>query len=365
MKEQFKILKPQGTISITLDKDTGRMWEADKAVILSAIISICEDYQSQGYSLTLRQLYYQLVSKDLIPNHDKVYKKLSSLKDEVVYSGMVDWSIFEDRGRIPQRSYFEHSIKGALERTVASYALNKQIGQPNHIEVWTEKDAISDILSRVTRPNTIHLVVNKGYSSSTAMYGAYQRFMRAIEAGKKIVILYFGDHDPSGLDMIRDIKDRILFFMNNGSVREDLHDLMYDWAYPDGNMTDECDEYRDDQDCYCVEPNSDDGEEHFDHELAFIKHHFRVRPIGLTMEQIEEYKPPHNPAKITDPRAKDYVKKFGQKSWEVDALKPAVMTEIVRSAIKEETDIDIQNNVFAKQETDQKKITKIIDNLKD
>ena len=82
------------------------------------------------------------------------------------------------------------------------------------------------------------------------------------------------------------------------------------------------------------------------------------------MEQIEEYKPPHNPAKITDPRAKDYVKKFGQKSWEVDALKPAVMTEIVRSAINEETDIDIQNNVFAKQETDQKKITKIIDNLK-
>lgn len=360
MKEGFRSPSMDGDICITLNKDTGRKWVANKREVLNAIIRICEDYDSQGYRLTLRQLYYQLVAKDYIPNHDKVYKKLSSLKDEVVYSGLVDWNIFEDRGRIPQRSYFEYSVEDALGRTKRSYALNKQNGQPNHIEVWTEKDAISDILSRVTRPLTIHLVINKGYSSSTAMYAAYDRFVDKLRDGKKIVILYFGDHDPSGLDMIRDINDRTLFFMNNGIQKDsELEEVIEAWTMDGSDMSDACYAYNHDEDC-CREHSEGD---YFDSSMAFFKHHFKIVPIGLTMKQIEEYKPPHNPAKITDPRAKGYVKLFGQKSWEVDALTPPVMTKIVKDAIYDEMDQDTYQNVLDLESADKTRIDKMIDSL--
>ena len=134
------------------------------------IISICKDYKEQGYTLTLRQLYYQLVAKDAIPNHDKVYKKLSSLKDDTVFGGLVDWNTFEDRGRVPIIAAYDESVASALRFAARTYRLNRQLHQPIHIEVWTEKDAISSILRRVTDPLGIRLVVNKGYSSSTAMY---------------------------------------------------------------------------------------------------------------------------------------------------------------------------------------------------
>ena len=319
MKETFKRMRNSSKITLKLAEN--RVWKADKSELQGHIIDICEEYEGNGDTMTLRQLYYQLVAKDLIPNHIRVYQKLSSLKDELCYAGHLDWSVFEDRGRVPTRAYFENSVSGALQRAVDYYALDRQLGQETLIEVWTEKDAISGILKKVTNPYTISLVVNKGYNSSTAMYEAYKRFCSAFTKGKSVKILYFGDHDPSGLDMIRDIRDRLVFMFDNGSRLE-------------GTGV-RC--------CY----------------------DFEVVPIGLTMEQIKEFNPPHNPAKITDPRAYGYIQQFGQKSWEVDALKPAVMREIVETNIKNIMDMDVYNNVLVKERNDIKKITDIIDNIEE
>lgn len=356
MKEQFKEVNLGGVIKINLGG--GRYWESPKATILMAIIEICEEYQKIGYTLTLRQMYYQLVSKDLIPNHDKVYKKLSKLKDDVVYSGMVDWSVFEDRGRIPKRAYFEEDVKSALLRTIDFYKLDRQHGQTNHIEVWTEKDAISDILQRVTNPYTIHLVVNKGYSSSTAMYASYRRFMDAIGNGQKIVILYFGDHDPSGLDMVRDIKDRIIYFMSEGSAKAQIKDMIIDWS---GSIDFEImmDKYGHNGEYW----KKIEDEQVFNWILCFFSEHFEIKHIGLTMEQIRLYSPPPNPAKITDPRAANYIKKHGRTSYEVDALKPPVMTKIVEDAITEYMDMDVYKDLMESEKEDRDKLTGLIDTL--
>jgi hypothetical protein len=358
MREKFKDIMVDGTISIKL-KGTDRVWEASKPVIMKAIVDVAQAYQSQGYKLTLRQLYYQLVAKDMIPNHDTVYKKLSALKDDCVYGGYVDWAVFEDRGRVPKIAYFEDDIKGALERAADYYKLDRQLGQEKHIEVWTEKDAISDILKRVTDPLTIRLVINKGYSSSTAMYGAYERFIKAIAKGKRVKILYFGDHDPSGLDMVRDITDRILFFMKYGASKSKTLDLVDTWLKTDefisvlhANMNDTA---------WWLSKKDEDPV--FDYWRAFFESHFEVRHIGLTMEQIELYRPPHNPAKITDPRAKNYVEQFGERSWEVDALSPDVMTEIVTDAIWEEMDADVYEGIIAKEESDVWKLKGLLGSL--
>lgn len=367
MKEKFKKINFDGKIKINLGERG--WWECDKRELLDAIIGICEEYQDNGDTLTLRQLYYQLVSKDAVPNHDKVYKKISSIKDELVYGGFVDWSVFEDRGRVPIDAYYEDGIKEALTRTIDCYALNRQEGQTNIVEVWTEKDAISGVLKRVTKPFGVKLVVNKGYTSSTAVYGAYERFIEELGQGKKVTILYFGDHDPSGIDMIRDIRERLTFMFTKGERVWNLERLIHDWAYtqdPEGNEGEETikdevwDKYWKDEEC-----RMDDDENYTDFEKAFFKEHFKVIPIGLTMEQIRLYNPPPNPAKITDPRAKDYIKKFGKVSWEVDAIKPELMREIVKNAILENIDEATYEAVLLKEEKDIAEITKMINSIEE
>lgn len=300
MKEIFQKRKLDGSFNIKLAN--GNRWEQDKGELVEQIINVIEDFQNQGYKLTLRQLYYQLVARDYIPNDGVAYKKLSSLLDDCRYSGKVDWDAIEDRGRVPYTPYFENSLEGALKRTLDSYKLDKRLGQPIHLEIWSEKDAISNILRDSAYPHTLTVVINKGFASSTAMYSAYRRFLDKINNGQKVVVLYFGDHDPSGLDMVRDIRERIEFFLTRGEDAQIALDNL--------------------------------GEERFEEFIELIWNSFEVKHIGLTMEQIQEINPPTNPAKITDPRAKNYIAEHGQYSWEVDALTPTQIREIIEEEIE-------------------------------
>lgn len=356
-KEKFKDSKLNGTINIKLDSEKGN-WVMDKNIMLNNIISICESYFEGGDIMTLRQLYYQLVAKDLIPNHFKVYKKIGALKDELVYAGLLDWDIFEDRGRVPHRAYFENNIKGALNRTKDWYTLNRQLGQPTHIEVWTEKDAISGILKNITNPYTIRLAVNKGYTSSTAIHEAYKRFSKSIINGQKVKVLYFGDHDPSGLDMIRDIKDRLEMMFIKGDQLTDLCDS-YETETPISNLPgyENMDDIDDSHEWLC---KLSEGKKQL-----YLKENdcFEIKHIGLTMDQIQMYNPPHNPAKIKDPRAKWYIEKFGPISWEVDALSPDIMRSIVKDSILEIMDESIYKDVLEKERDDKSKISKMIKSI--
>ncbi len=362
MKERFENRTLDGNISIKLDT---RTWSADKRSIVNAITSIVSNYEAQGYKLTLRQLYYQLVAADAIPNHDKVYKKIGGILDDCRYSGNLDWDSIEDRGRVPKLPYSVEGIADALKDTVDGYRLNRQEGQPKTIELWTEKDAISNILYRVTAKYHVRLVVNKGYTSSSAMYQAYERFVESLNEGKPVVILYFGDHDPSGLDMVRDIEDRLLTFFCNGSALRDSPFLdkvnqwwdHYGYSGSDLPLTEREERILDNED-------GDRSEQTDIWESAqikmFIKEKelFSVVPIGLKMEQIKKYNLPHNPAKITDPRAAGYIKNFGQKSWEVDALRPDVLTSIVDSNIVDLLDTDVWNEVIAREKKEKAEILK-------
>lgn len=370
MKEKFKDSKLTGSIKIKMDEAKGT-WEADKETIVSHIIRICEEYQRQRDTLTLRQLYYQLVANDIIPNHDKVYKKLGGIKDDVVYAGLVDWSIFEDRGRKPMVAYYEDSVAAALGATARIFRLHKQDGQPNLIEVWTEKDAISGILNRVCNPYNVDLVVNKGYSSSTAMYDAYDRFVEEILANRKVIILYFGDHDPSGLDMIRDIRERLMFMFTNGEQLLE-HEIIQEWWEREEHTyydIADVEGYEDIIELFDSEESSAAVMDKFEQGKValFIKENdlFQIKPIGLTMEQIKYFNPPPNPAKITDPRAAEYVRQHGNISWEVDALTPSTMREIVEKEIKSYMDLGIYEKVLAREVEDKAKIIKIVEELKE
>lgn len=268
---------------------------------LRVINSIIEEFQAQGYTLTLRQLYYQLVSRDYIPNQQKEYAKLSRILTKGRMAGIVDWSAIEDRVRVPYIPYWSYDVADAINDTITQYRRDRQSGQDKYIEVWCEKDALSGVLKRITSFYHVHLMINRGYSSCSAMYDAAERFRTNINIGKECVILYLGDHDPSGLDMIRDVKKRL----------EDFG--------------------------------------------VFVE----VEHLALTTEQVEIYNPPPNPAKFSDPRAEWYVKEHGYTSWEVDALRPDTLTQLVRDNIENIIDTDAFMNVLDLENTDKMRLKKI------
>jgi len=245
---------------------------------LDEVNQIIKSYQEQGYILTLRQLYYQLVSRDIIPNNVKEYGKLSTLLKEGRMAGIVDWDAIEDRLRRPDKPAAWNNPEEIIDACIKQYRCDRMNGQENYIEVWVEKDALSGVLKRVTEKYGIPIVVNRGYSSATAMHDAHLRFREAgVGSDQDCIVIYVGDFDPSGQDMIRDITERIAEF--NGAYNFDIH------------------------------------------------------PIALTWNQIKQYNPPPNPAKITDPRAKEYIAKHGPTSWEVDALPPEVLNGILTTTI--------------------------------
>lgn len=273
---------------------------------LTRINGIIEEFQGKGYRLTLRQLYYQLVSRDVIANTPEEYKKLGGLLVKGRMAGVVDWDAIEDRIRVPKIPYWVNDIEDALNDTIRQYRLDRMEGQDYYIEVWCEKDALSGIILRVTEKFHIRLMINRGYSSASAMYRAAKRFQSQIDTNNKLpLILYLGDHDPSGLDMVRDIRERLEEF---------------------GIMVE-------------------------------------INHIALTSDQIAEFNPPPNPAKITDPRADWYIRLFGDMSWEVDALSPEDLTAVLNLNINNLIDTGKFADMIEKEKDDKDKITEIIDSL--
>jgi hypothetical protein len=211
---------------------------------------------------------------------------------------------------MPYEPYNADSAQDAINDIVSQFRLPRQNGQTVYVEVWVEKDAISSVLKRVTSKYGVKILVNRGYGSASSMYDAYERIEAQLNgAAERAVIIYLGDHDPSGLDMIRDINDRIAEML-----------------------------------AYSVEDSADK---------------FEVKQIALTMKQIRQYSPPPNPAKTTDTRSPEYIRQHGNKSWEVDALKPEVLNALLTKAIEAEIDISTYTDVMDQERDQRTEIRKI------
>jgi hypothetical protein len=241
--------------------------------------SICTAYAAQGFTLSLRQLYYQLVTRNAILNEDRSYKNLGTLVSNARRAGMIDWAHIEDRGRATYGRTHWDSPREILEGVAYSYSIDTWADQDAYVEVWVEKDALVDVVGRPCGRWDVRYFACKGYASDSAMYSAAQRMARQVRVGRDVYVFHLGDHDPSGLDMTRDITDRLGLFMERQ-------------AY---GLT--------------------------------------VDRIALNRAQIDRYNPPPNPAKVTDSRSAGYIDEHGQYSWELDALDPTVLAGLIDDAI--------------------------------
>lgn len=277
---------------------------AEALQLVKACNEVIDDYRGQGLKLTLRQLFYQMVTKNTIPNTEKSYKKLSSIISDARLGGLMDWSAIEDRIRRPQIPTDFKDLAELVEVAVASYRLDRWAGQEDYVELWCEKDAIAGVLSPMARKYHITLMVNRGYSSQSAMYESAQRFIRnSEEEMRDATLLYLGDHDSSGEDMVRDIRDRLAMF--------NVQDL-------------------------------------------------KVEKIALTMDQIDQYDPPPNPVKVSDPRAAQYMAAHGDTSWEVDALPPTVLQQIVEDSIVNLLDVEMMDKIIRQEERDKLYLQQVV-----
>lgn len=352
--EKFDNRKLHGPIRITCKFENAptRIWETDKETVIERIQYIVDRYSEQGYVLTLRQLHYQFVTRNWIVNHDSAYKKLGDILDDCRYGGLIDWEAIEDRGRVPFIPYYVNDVDHALQDTIEQYRLDRMKDQDVAIEMWTEKDALSGILKRVTRKYHVRLVVNKGYTSSSAIYGAYKRVIGHMMAGRKVRILYFGDHDPSGLDMVRDIRERLLTMISNGDHQSDLWDQSAIWSTTkEGKKELKNPIYSD---------LEDDLSEDAKSWIVFVNTYFRIDHIGLTKEQIDEYDLPPNPTKLTDSRSDGYIRKHGKTCWEVDALEPQVLTQLVEDSITSYIDVNKWASIVQQEQVDIKTLESFI-----
>lgn len=286
---------------------------------LHAARGIIAEYQAQDITLTLRQLYYQFVSRDLLANTDKSYKRLGNIVSRGRQAGMLDWEAIEDRARRPVMWSQDKDMDTCLRRALRNFRLPRQDGQRTYVELWVEKDALASVLEPIAAQYHITLMVNRGYSSASAMKAAADRIRRCCSTygSTRAAVLYLGDLDPSGEDMVRDIRERLELFTNSGML-VNTDDILA------GDVNDDYDGFEPDEAREARKP--------------YLP--IAVKKLALTAAQVQEHDPPPNPTKLTDSRAKGFIEKYGYNSWEVDALPPVVLRELIEDAFTEHLDVE-------------------------
>lgn len=283
-----------------------RFNESSLALIQTANEIIAE-YIRQGYKLTLRQLYYQFVARDIIPNNMKSYKRLGSIINDARLAGLIDWDSVEDRVRNLQSPTTWGTTQEIIQDASSWFKHDLWENQETRVEVWVEKDALIGVIERACNKYRVPYIACRGYMSQSEAWAAGQRFIEYADNGQNTVVLHLGDHDPSGIDMSRDNRARLEMFTE-----------------------------------------TDDA--------FFDREGVRLIRLALNGDQVRQYKPPPNPAKFTDSRAKGYIEKFGKSSWELDALEPSVIAALIDTAISGYIDDDLWAVAKAREETAKKHI---------
>lgn len=270
--------------------------------------AIIEEYRQQGFELTLRQLYYQFVSRGYIANNVREYKNLGSVINDGRLAGLIDWDAIVDRTRDLRSLAHWGSPSEIIEACAKQYRIDKWADQERRIEVWIEKDALVGVIEPICNEMDIAYFSCRGYTSQSEMWEAAQRLRRYKKAGQAPLVLHFGDHDPSGIDMSRDINARL-------------------------------------------------------NEFSYIN--IELRRLALNMDQVEQYNPPPNPAKLTDSRCKGYMEDHGDESWELDALEPSVIASLIQSEIESERDQEKWDEAVTEEAKQREQLQKVSDNWDD
>lgn len=247
--------------------------------LIEIMDDITQDYKDQGYVMTVRQLYYQMVARDHIENTIQSYNNLASIVNNARMAGLLDWDSIEDRTRSFIRRTRWKGAQHILDVVAEQYHEDMWANQEHRVFVIVEKEALAGVLQPICERFDMPLLAARGYPSSTVVREFTLEDVKACKRADQLaVILHLGDHDPSGIDMTRDLKERIYTFSQGQKIK-------------------------------------------------FLR-------IALNMDQVEEVNPPENPAKTTDSRFQSYREEYGESSWELDALSPTYLNNLIEVQVE-------------------------------
>ncbi len=275
---------------MTLEAFTSVKFRKATLAMIALANTIIGEYQALGFILTLRQLFYQFVARALIDNTLKSYQLMGRTIVSARRAGVVDWDALEDRTRnvrtLPSWSDPGDRIRMASEIYYEDVWANQRF-RP---EVWIEKDALIGVIEGVCEEFRVPYFSCRGNVSDSEMYAAGKRFAAIIDQGQVPLVLHGGDHDSNGLDMTRDIRERLRMF-----ARQDIE----------------------------------------------------VRRFALNFDQTAGL--PVNFAKESDSRFPAYERQFGTDCWELDALDPTVIAGLTRTELEGLIDADAWNLALVKE----------------
>lgn len=280
-----------------------RKFNAASLQMIAQANQILEEYHRQGFTMTLRQLHYQFVARDLYGNTQQNYKRLGSIMSDGRLSGLVDWTMMEDRLReLDARPRWE-SPSSIVDAIAEQYREDAWAGQKFRPEVWIEKDALAGVIENVCHELRVDFFACRGYVSQSAQYKASKRFLRYDQNGQRPIIFHLGDHDPSGIDMSRENAEKFA--------------LLTGISVP-------------------------------------------LRRLALNMHQVQQYNPPPNPVKLTDSRVEGYMREYGtNECWELDALDPPVIEALIRDAINPLINTTVWDNAMLQEREGRERLAQV------
>jgi hypothetical protein len=247
--------------------------------------------------MTVRQMFYRLVSSGVVEKTEAQYKAVMRALGEMRCDGRIPFEGIADNTRRPMKWRSYANLEDALRAAREGYFRSRWDNQGDYVEIWLEKDALSGVVSEVTGPLDVPLMVTRGYPSITFLHGAAQTISRR---GNPSFLYYFGDHDPSGVDITRSVEDGIRKFAPGA--------------------------------------------------------HVTVERIAVTEEQIASMKLPSRPTKMADARAKDWV----GGSVELDAIPPQALRGLVRDCIGWHVDRKAWEATERTERADRKRLASLI-----
>lgn len=297
------------------DRGTYRRYEPEKKLgketefFIGHCNKIIAEYESKGHMLTVRQIFYQCVARGITggENSLRMYNKIQSALNVGRMQGLVSWTAIEDRERSLMGLDYYESVVELLKTARNSFRLDLWHNQAFRPEVWVEKKALVGVIGNICNRLRVNFFACKGYNSQSEQWAAGRRFASYIQKGQRPIVFHLGDHDPSGIDMTRDNRDRLSVFAGVPIM---------------------------------------------------------VQRLALNMPQIEELNPPPNPAKLSDSRAEEYISRFGESSWELDALDPLYIENLIEQAILKIRDPDLWNDALAEENTDLNRLDVFMESFK-
>ena len=261
------------------------------------LIEAAEAILAEGRPMTVRQVFYQLVSRQVIKNNRGQYQAVSNALADARREGIIPWDWIEDRLRRPRQVSMWTGLSAFAETCRRSYRLDVWPSQPRYLEIWLEKDALSGIFEDVLNPYGVTLNVGRGYDGWSSIHNAAVRFM---DRAEDVTVLYFGDFDPSGEDMVRSLAERL----EDQGARPEI-----------------------------------------------IK-------SALTRDDIRRYDLPPDFTKKTDTRSAAFVAKHGDISVELDALPPDVLRARLIHEVESRMDLKALAVIKEQEEADRGRLVK-------